>query len=292
MRTPAPYAVLAAALLGCDDRATEARILVADPGLGQVLAFDQDGSPEGTWFDAAGLPAELQARGLRPSALREHDGEIWIAHDGDPAVFAADDHGWLRSILDNSQSPVRVEEPCAFTSDGDGSWLLANDSRTAARLDAHGQVVGQLADEVADPHGIAVLDGRIYVVSSFRTRESGTLRVWDVNGESGRSLPAPLVDPAAVLAVDGELWVADWGGDRVVRLDGEGRELGTLLATRRPVALALDPDDRLLVLGDEGLLRVDFRRSPGGAGEFRGSVERLTDPSPFGNPRNLLVTAR
>lgn len=267
------------------------RVLVADPGLGQVRAFDQDGVDLGSWFDAGDLPVELQARGLRPSALRAQDDVVWVAHDGDPAVFAADEHGWLGPIVDNADAGVRVEEPCAFADVGDGAWLLANDSRTAVRLDRSGGITGSLAEDVRDPHGIAALDGRLYVVSSLRTREDGVLQVFDADGRGGRPLlDVPLVDPVGVLAdpaVPHSLLVADWGADRVVRLDAEGRLLAEILHTPRPVALAVDLDGRLLVLSDDGLLRVRLPRS--GLPPGRADVVRLTDPSPFDAPRNLLV---
>ncbi|MDE7371924.1 MAG: hypothetical protein K2N07_09355 [Desulfovibrio sp.] len=74
---------------------------------------------------------------------------------------------------------------------------------------------------------------------------------WAARGEAGGEVVAAGLSAPVGMAHDaqGRLWVAEWGADRIVRLDERGRRAEVIAGIAQPAGLAFDADGTLWAAG-------------------------------------------
>ncbi len=275
---------------GLDRRGADGRIAPAPQaeGLAQdgVMAVVRDG-PDSFWigsrnrlhrwrdgrFDRT-LGAALVAHGVRAGAVfdiaRDAEGGLWFAHlsrgllhlppgwrDFSVLSRGADAGSGLQSDL------IRAAAPAA----GGGWWVVGDGAFD--RLGADGVVTPQLGPDLELPNRrlsavLETADGTVWIghhrgLSRYRP-DRRELRHW-LAGEPD----APPAGPVDLLIGDGAggLWLSAHGGG-IERRAADGRVLarfdggdGGALASAETEQLALAPDGRLWLAGDDGLRRSD-----------------------------------
>jgi tripartite motif-containing protein 71 len=230
-------------------------IYVVDQLNNRIQKFGPDGSAQTAWGKAGAGKGELRT----PFAVAASSGRVYVADFGNDRV--------------------QVFSP-------DGSLLGSFGSR--------GSGDGQLLR----PAGVAVgSDGSVYVADHFNDR----VQKFSPDGHFQATLgtlvtptpagtPSPSATPAAVaslpdgqlrrpegLAVDrdGNLWVADYGRDRVVKLStADGHLMAALGGFSGPKSVAVDPASGRVLVADTGNARIQ-RFSPDGTLDTQWSLPAL-----------------
>ena len=252
-----------------------------------VAVFDVAGSPTGiavtpreVWVAAprAGLVSVLDAATGRPVAPSLRTG-------GAPARLALSEGGaWLADTEHGAVIPVRLRPqrrtfpPIELGADvtdvalaAEAVWAISSpegvvrvlepDSTTAQELPAGSRPVAIDADE-----------RRVVVVSA----DDASLTRFDARARRAAGPPIHVGGlPVAVALAGDAAWVADAGGDAIVRVDlrGDGA-VSSIPVDGRPIAVAADGDDVYLLCGrDRTLVHVDAVR-----GEVRSRRAAGTQP--------------
>ena len=273
--------------LACD---ADARLYVTDEALNRVTIFGADGGLLGYWGEAGSAPGQLH----RPSGVAIDDGgNLLIADSGNHRVQRFTPAGRLLQVIGNPG--------------GNGNGIPGNHPAGHPGNNPGGNP-GAGPGEFTLPWGVAVdADGRIYVADWGNHR----VQVLDADGNYLRQFPTPIDGAAAAgpgssadggaaaaatgpgsdgtgetagwlkhpaglaVGVDGGVFVADWGNERVRVFNAAGELTATLRGD------SIDPlwaDDYFAANPDEGALRKVSNLEPAGAGwnarEESANVER------------------
>jgi DNA-binding beta-propeller fold protein YncE len=168
-----------------------------------------------------------------------------------------------------------------------------------AVLDSFGSR-GSGEGQLLRPAGVAVAsDGTVYVADHFNDRiqrfssdghfqaQLGTLSTPTPTPVTPVVTPSPSLTPAAAASLpdaqlrrpeglaldrDGNLWVADYGRDRVVKLSTtDGHLMSVVSGFSGPKSVAVDPGTGRLLVADTGNARVE-RLTPDGAVDSQWSL--------------------
>ena len=243
------------------------RLLISDVEAGTLSVFEPDGGLQAL-LGPEGLPADLVSEGFRPAGMALVEGRLLLTDTQSGRVLAVDPQdGRFLGLVFDPGAGADLEEPCALAATGDRLAVLGNDTRNVLLLSEDGAVAelgGDSPPEIRGGHGLASLpDGRLVVATSPNFPDEGLLQVWDP--QSGERLetwlpPGELLDATGVsLGPDGLLYVVDWTGAQVLRVDpADGHLVDRVLGPEDledPVASAFDPQGRLWVLERRGLVR-------------------------------------
>ncbi|WP_344858064.1 thioredoxin-like domain-containing protein [Amycolatopsis ultiminotia] len=161
------------------------------------------------------------------------DGDVHEAFFAQPSGLAADGNRlWL---VDAETSALRWIEPAGES--------FAVHTAVGVDLFSFGHVDGPAGQALLQhPLGLAVLpDGRIAIADTY----NGAVRRYDYFTREISTLATGLAEPQGLILHDGELFVIESAGNRVVPLGGDGRATtvaGTRTAVRRP-STVLAPGD-------------------------------------------------
>ncbi|MCA9690777.1 MAG: hypothetical protein KC636_14310 [Myxococcales bacterium] len=255
---------LTVAASACDEPADEP----ADPADAHVLITDRDGGRVIRYDARTGARVDemIGAGGTldRPSSVLVRGEVVYLARFGDGVIDRYDlaTGAPLGSLF---RDTYWLEEPVELQALGDELLVLGNDSDNIVVLDAAGALVRQFgAPTMRAPHDFVVdARGRLLVTTEAAPGE-GKVQVWDpIAGALLTSFGASLVRAVGItLGDDGDILVADEGGDRIARFDAErftprpdfARDDPRLL---RPIDLELGPGPILYVVVAAGVLELD-----------------------------------
>jgi DNA-binding beta-propeller fold protein YncE len=224
-------------------------VYVVDQLNNRIQKFGADGSAQTAWGKAGAARGDLRT----PFAVAASGGRVYVADFGNDRVQV---FGLDGSVLDS------------FGSRGSGDGQLLR------------------------PAGVAVgSDGSIYVADHFNDRvqrfstdgrfqaQLGTLATPTPTSATPSVTPVPTATPAPAASLpdgqlrrpeglaldrDGNLWVADYGRDRVVKLStSDGHVMSVVSGFSGPKSVAVDPNSGRLLVADTGNARIQ-RFTPDG----------------------------
>jgi tripartite motif-containing protein 71 len=224
-------------------------VYVVDQLNNRIQKFAADGSAQMAWGKAGAARGDLRT----PFAVAASGGRVYVADFGNDRVQV---FGLDGSLLDS------------FGSRGSGDGQLLR------------------------PAGVAVgSDGSVYVADHFNDRvqrfstdghfqaQLGTLSTPTPTPATPSVTPVPTATPAPAASLpdgqlrrpeglaldrDGNLWVADYGRDRVVKLStSDGHVMSVVSGFSGPKSVAVDPTSGRLLVADTGNARIQ-RFTPDG----------------------------
>jgi sugar lactone lactonase YvrE len=236
-------------------------VYVADMGNRRIQKFDPDGKFVAQWSASGPGVEPLQ----QPSALAlSADGkDIWLVDAGSGWVYRFSLTGDLLAALNGARyglfSPrgiaVDANNNLYLTDTGNGRILKLD---PAGRLQAQWGKRGTAAGEFMEPFGVAVDGDGIYVADTGNQRvqkltlDGQPAGQWSVPG----SVSYLATDGRGYLYVsdpdNGQVWVLTTGGQVVGRIGGQE---GAKVIGSRPRGVAVDPENRLWVVGETQLAR-------------------------------------
>lgn len=224
-------------------------VYVVDQLNNRIQKFGADGSSQTAWGKAGAGKGDLRT----PFAVAASGGRVYVADFGNDRVQVFGPDG---TLLDS------------FGSRGSGDGQLLR------------------------PAGVAVgSDGSVYVADHFNDRvqrfssdghfqaQLGTLATPIPTAATPSATPVPTATPAPAASLpdgqlrrpeglaldrDGNLWVADYGRDRVVKLSTtDGHVMSVVSGFSGPKSVAVDPNSGRLLVADTGNGRVQRFTSDG-----------------------------
>lgn len=166
-----------------DLRRTGIEDLAVDPLSGELVAVDEDAALVAR-FTAEGAPVSQMAQawardargGLEGLAIRPTDGHILLAKERGPAMIAElDRRGEVVSRAEVSFAPDL--SALAWSEDDGALYALSDEARTVYRLSPTLEVTGAWEIDVEKPEGLAIHEGRLYVVGDA----DASLHVFELN---------------------------------------------------------------------------------------------------------------
>jgi sugar lactone lactonase YvrE len=260
--------------LGESPRWHDGRLWFADWGAQQIVAVDADGSKEVVTtvrsfpFSIDWLPDGrlLIVSASRRQLLRtEPDGSLVVHSD----LAGISEKPWNEIVVDARGNAYLNNIGFDFPDGEVGPGIIAMVTPDGA--------VGQVADNVAFPNGMAVTpdNSTLIVAESYAKR----LTAFDIAGDGGlsrRRVWADLDDgvPDGIcLDAEGAVWYADVPNQRCVRVREGGEVLQTVEVDRGCFACMLGGDDRITLY----IMAAEWPAAVGG-GQRTGIV--LTAPAP------------
>jgi DNA-binding beta-propeller fold protein YncE len=221
---------------------------------GRVQKFAQDGTPMASWGTTGAGSGDLRT----PFGIAVSGGRVYVADFGNDRVQIFSTDGTLIGVVGSRGSgDGQFSRPASVAVDQEGGLYVSDHfNDRVQRFNGEGRFQGLLGTVSAAPAAVSAFGNG--AVSS-----GGTLT------------PAPTGTPTAVpdnqlrrpegIAIDqdGNLWVADYGRDRVVKLSPDGRLL-LVVGTRGsaageflgPKGIAIDPTSGRIYVADTGNARV------------------------------------
>ena len=220
--------------------------------------------------DSGGIVATVPV-GLAPTGVAAGPGGVWVANSGSgtvsrvnpesntvvqtvrvgngPVAVAANERGvWVVAALDSKL--VRLDpasghvvarigvgrEPTAVAVGGGSVWVANGGAATVSRVSITGNRVVETIGVGRGPSSLAAYRGAAWVTNSLDDTAS---RI-DV-GTGVVTSTTVGAEPSAIVASEEAVWVANSGDSTLGKLDPRnGDELGSVMLTSSPAALALD----------------------------------------------------
>jgi len=226
---------------------------------GRVLVFDQHGKLLRKWF----MPE--YSVGKPEGVWRFLDGRIVVADTHYHRVVIFDAEGNVVAMRgERGDGPGQFEYPIAITQDPHGNYYVAEygGNDRVQKFDVDGNWLLEFGEfgindgEFQRPSGIVWQDGFLYVVDAINNR----VQVFRDSGEFVRIAGAPDNRPAVQYPYDlaqdagGNLWVVEYGGNRVTKMTVEGQTLGVFGSSgggsgqfSTPWGIAVAADGRVIV---------------------------------------------
>jgi NHL repeat len=182
---------------------------------------------------------------------------VEVAPDPRGGVGVVHQERFVRHVAENGATRVvaELEQPTAHAYAADGTLFVSELGGRVRRVDTNGNVTTLVGAGLNRPHGLAVIDGTLYVCDTF----DHELLAVDVAAGTVRSVTGALNTPVDVAAgPDGALYVADYGNGRIARVTpaGETTTWATLLGVN---GVAVAPDGTAYATERERprVLRID-----------------------------------
>ncbi|MHC4877147.1 MAG: NHL repeat-containing protein [Planctomycetota bacterium] len=226
---------------------------------GRVLVFDPQGELIRQWF----MPE--YSVGKPEGVWRFLDGRIAVADTHYHRVVFFDEEGNVLSMHgEKGAEQGQFGYPIAITQDPDGNYYVAEygGNDRVQKFDVDGNWLTEFGSfgihdgEFQRPSGIAWQDGFLYVVDAINNR----VQVFRDSGEFVRIAGAPDGRPAVQYPYDlaqdagGDLWVIEYGGNRVTKMTTDGQTLGVFGSSgggrgqfSTPWGIAVAADGRVIV---------------------------------------------
>lgn len=202
----------------------EGSVWVTDPPLGELLRVDP----------ATGAVSQRIRIGGHPGAVTYGGYRVWIADlngKGITAVNAKGGRVFKRGIAPH-------EAPLRLASGGGGLWVAIANTNRIRRIDESTTVPSGATIVGANPAGVTVAGGRVWVANSG----SGTVTAVDLQTRAVVGAPIEVgSQPGGIDAGSSLVWVALTGEDAVVRiaLDNGVREGAPIEVGPEPGAVAV-----------------------------------------------------
>ncbi|HSS31806.1 MAG TPA: protein kinase [Solirubrobacterales bacterium] len=202
----------------------EGSVWVTDPPLGELLRVDP----------ATGAVSQRIRVGGHPGAVTYGGYRVWIADldgKGITAVNAKGGRVFKRGIAPH-------EAPLRLATGGGGLWVAIADTNRIRRIDESTTVPSGATIVGANPAGVTVAGGRVWVANSG----SGTVTAVDLQTRAVVGAPIEVgSQPGGIDAGSDLVWVALTGEDAVVRiaLDSGQREGAPIQVGPEPGAVAV-----------------------------------------------------
>ena len=226
---------------------------------GRVLVFDSQGELLRKWY----MPE--YSVGKPEGVWRFLDGRIAVADTHYHRVVIFDEEGEVLTMHgERGDGPGQFEYPIAITQDPSGYYYVAEygGNDRVQKFDVDGNCLLEFGDfgindgEFQRPSGIVWQDGFLYVVDAINNR----VQVFRDSGEFVRIAGAPDDQPSVKYPYDlaqdsgGNLWVVEYGGNRVTKMTTDGQMLGVFGSSgggsgqfSTPWGIAVAPDGRVIV---------------------------------------------
>jgi DNA-binding beta-propeller fold protein YncE len=211
------------------------------------------------------------------AAVSPLDHRLWVTDTFRGRVVAIDNEGKSTQVIEGFESP----EAIAITQDGTVIWVADEVAGVVERFTPRGVSLGRTTD-LAAPADLALTpDGSGWVIDST----NGSAVLFDPTLERQAKVEG-FVTPLGVVAVpaDTSAWVADFGGDQVVRVLKDGT-LGVAIPVASPIGLALDSATQHLWIASFASGTVERYRIEGTTVEqiasatgFEGPIALAADP--------------
>jgi YVTN family beta-propeller protein len=202
----------------------EGSVWVTDPPLGELLRVDP----------ASGAVAQRIRVGGHPGAIAYGGYRVWVADlngGGITAVNAKGGRVFKRGIPPH-------EAPLRLASGGGGLWVAIADTNRIRRIDESTTVASGATIVGANPAGVTVAGGRVWVANSG----SGTVTAVDLQTRAVVGAPIEVgSQPGGIDAGSSLVWVALTGEDAVARiaLESGAREGAPIEVGPEPGAVAV-----------------------------------------------------
>lgn len=226
---------------------------------GRVLVFDAQGELLRKWF----MP-EYDV-GKPEGVWRFLDGRIAVADTHYHRVVFFDDQGNVLSMHgEHGTGPNQFEYPVAITQDPHGNYYVCEygGGDRIQKFDVDGNWLLEFGGfgindgEFQRPSGIVWQDGLLYVADAINNR----VQVFQDSGEFVRIAGAPDKRPSVQYPYDlaqdagGDLWVVEYGGNRMMKMTTDGQMLGVFGSSgdgsgqfSTPWGIAVAADGRVIV---------------------------------------------
>jgi streptogramin lyase len=208
-------------------------------------------------------------------------GDVWVANQGRDtgAVYKLNQSGQVLATYDKASvgvSPVgtrgTLRRPFGLSIDSAGNlWVLEEDS-VAAKISASGRMIGSFT---TGGHGAGSMeldrDDNLWIENqSDLLGGTGSIGELDPNGRLVKYIyndntPKALFKGPAALAIDaqGNVWIANSGGDSVTELNSEGAAIAHYDNRNvpgaefiRPYGIAIDRDGGILILNVDSVSKL------------------------------------
>lgn len=239
---------------------------------GRVLVFDSNGDILKQWF----MP-EYEI-GKPEGICLFHDGRIAVSDTHYHRIVFFDRDGKVLSMHgEYGSGPGQFIYTSAITQDAEGNYYVCeyggSDRVQKFNVDGHWLVdfgsFGTDEGQFQRPMGVVWQDGFLYVADAINNR----IQVFDEEGKFIRILQSNDVQPRLhypydlTSGPDNNLFVIEYGGNRVTQLDTHGSTLGTYGTTgfgvgefSTPWGLAIDSDGRIVVADTGNRRLVELQR--------------------------------
>ena len=226
---------------------------------GRVLVFDKQSKLIRKWF----MPE--YSVGKPEGVWRFLDGRIAVADTHYHRVVIFDTEGNVLTMHgERGAEPGQFEYPIAITQDPHGNYYVAEygGNDRVQKFDVDGNWLLEFGEfgvhdgEFQRPSGIVWRDGHLYVVDAINNR----VQVFQDSGEFAGIAGAPDKRPAVQYPYDlaqdagGNLWVVEYGGNRVTKMTTDGQTLGVFGSSgggsgqfATPWGIAVAADGRVIV---------------------------------------------
>ena len=226
---------------------------------GRVLVFDRESKLIRKWF----MPE--YSVGKPEGVWRFLDGRIAVADTHYHRVVIFDEEGNVLTMHgERGAEPGQFEYPIAITQDPHGNYYVAEygGNDRVQKFDVDGNWLLEFGEfgvhdgEFQRPSGIVWQDGHLFVVDAINNR----VQVFQDSGEFVGIAGAPDNRPAVQYPYDlaqdagGNLWVVEYGGNRVTKMTTDGQTLGVFGSSgggsgqfATPWGIAVASDGRVIV---------------------------------------------
>jgi len=261
-----------------------AAIYIVDQLNGRIQKFSTDGSPLATWGAAGAGSGELRT----PFGVAVAGGRVYVADFGNDRVQVfGTDGGVVGAIGSRGSGDGQFSRPAGVAVDHDGGLYItdhfndrvqkfSSDGRFQALLGVVSTVAaasGPVGTAPASPAGPAAAAPAPTAGQTF----SAPVATVGTPPAVPTALPLPdaeLRRPEGIAVDrDGDLWIADYGRDRVVKLAPDGRLLLSVGIAGTapgefvgPKGIAIDPNTGRIYVADTGNARIQ-RLAPDGTPE-------------------------
>jgi DNA-binding beta-propeller fold protein YncE len=203
----------------------EGSVWVTDPPLGQLLRVDP----------ATGAVAKRIRVGGHPGAVAFGGYRVWVADLDGKGITAVNAKGGR--VFQRDIAPR--EAPLRLATGGGGLWVAIADTNRIRRVDESTAVTSGATIVGANPAGVTVAGGRVWVANSG----SGTVTAVALQTRSVVGAPIEVgSQPGGIDAGPKLVWVALTGEDAVVRISLESGE-------REGAAIQVGPEPGAVAVG-------------------------------------------